>query len=129
MSNKLNIRTYTWLANGLSWAYVIERLINAFDDMNHNTYVVSTNGINEKSFSENKMINSVLGLQKFGPGKKAIDIDLCYTVPQNFPKRFLSNSKHKCAIYNYEGILNGESFTTWLTIIFRVQNFLQKSFI
>jgi len=102
MSNKLNIRTYTWLANGLSWAYVIERLINAFDDMNHNTYVVSTNGINEKSFSENKMINSVLGLQKFGPGKKAIDIDLCYTVPQNFPKRFLSNSKHKCAIYNYE---------------------------
>lgn len=102
MKDKLNIRAYSWLSNGLSWAYVIERLINAFDNMGHNTYIVSTNGINEKSFPQNKMINSVIELQKFGPGKRAIDLDLTYTVPQNFPKRFLSNSKHKCAIYNYE---------------------------
>ena len=98
----LNIRTYTWLANGLSWAYVVERLINSFDDMGHNTYVLSTNGLNEGAFKKNKMIDSLLGLQKFGPGKKAIDLDICYTVPQNFPRRFLSNSKNKCAIYNYE---------------------------
>jgi len=101
----LDIRAYTWLAQGLSWAYVVERLINAFDDMGHNTHIVSTNGINEQAFSENKMTKSIIGLQKFGPGKKAIDIDFCYTVPINFPKRFLANSKHKCAIYNYETTL------------------------
>ena len=103
MMRKLNIRTNTWLANNLSWAYVMESLINAFDDMGHNTYIASTNGINESSFGEDKMIKSVLGLQKFGPGKKkSIDIDLTYTVPENFPRRFLSNSKAKCAIYNFE---------------------------
>lgn len=98
----LNIRSYSWMANGLSWAYVMERIINAFDDLGHNTYVVSTNGLNEKSFAKDKMIKSVLALQDFGVGKKAIDIDITYTVPQNFPQRFLPNSKHKCAIYNYE---------------------------
>lgn len=100
---KLNIRSYSWYQNGLSWAYVSERLINAFDELGHNTYVISTNGINESSFSDkNKMLSSIIELQNFGPGKKAIDLDWCYTVPQNFPKRFLSNSKKKCAIYNYE---------------------------
>jgi len=101
---KLNIRTYTWMQGGLSWAYVMDRLMTAFEELGHNTYVCSTNGLeNNTTFvSEQKMLESVLGLQKFGPGKKAIDIDITYTVPQNFPKRFLANSKYKCAIYNYE---------------------------
>jgi glycosyltransferase involved in cell wall biosynthesis len=104
MSDKLNIRTYTWMQGGLSWAYVMDRLMNAFDELGHNTYVCSTNGLenNTDFVSEEKMLQSVLGLQSFGPGKKAINIDITYTVPQNFPKRFLSNSKHKCAIYNFE---------------------------
>lgn len=99
---KLDIRTYTWLSNGLSWAYVMERLMTSFEEIGHNSLVMSTNGINEQSFSNGKMTASAIALQKFGPGKKAIDIDITYTVPPNFPQRFLSNSKHKCAIYNYE---------------------------
>lgn len=104
MTDKLNIRTYTWMQGGLSWAYVMDRLMNAFDELGHNTHVCSTNGLeNNTTFvSEEKMLKSILDLQKFGPKKRPIDIDITYTVPQNFPKRFLSNSKHKCVIYNYE---------------------------
>jgi len=99
----LNIRSFSWYQNGLSWAYVCERLVNAFDDMGHNTLVLSTNGLNEKAFKEkNKMLRSVLELQKFGPGRAAIDLDWCYTLPPNFGQRFLANSKAKCVLYNYE---------------------------
>src|SRR5574337_479481 len=102
--DKLNIRTYTWLndSTNLSWVYVMKELIDAFDRLGHNTYVLSTNGMNDTTFPREKMLKSVLELQKFGTGKKQIDIDFCYTVPLNFPTRFLSNSKAKAAIYNYE---------------------------
>lgn len=104
LQNKLNIRMYTWLAGGLSWAYVMARIGQAFENIGHNVYPLSTNGLSSSDpyFSERKMLESTIALQKFGPGKKNINIDLTYTVPINFPKRFLSNSKHKCTIYNYE---------------------------
>jgi glycosyltransferase involved in cell wall biosynthesis len=99
----MNIRTHTWLQDSLSWASVVTELVNSFDAMGHSTYVVSTNGMNERLFNTpNKMVNSVLGLQRFGAGKQAIDLDFTYTVPQNFPSRFLPNSKRKAAIYAFE---------------------------
>lgn len=100
----LDIRTHSWMQGQLSWSYVTTRLCEAFEKMGHNVYPISTNGIKDSDpyFSEKKMLDSILALQKFGPGKKQINIDWCYTVPQNFPKRFLPNSKHKCAIYNFE---------------------------
>lgn len=99
-----DVRMYTWLQGGLSWAYVMARLGQAFEKLGHNVYPLSTNGLSNSDpyFNERKMLQSTIALQRFGPGKKAVDIDLTYTVPQNFPKRFLQNSKHKCAIYNYE---------------------------
>lgn len=102
--DKLNIRTYTWLndSTNLSWVYVMKELIAAFDRLGHNTYVLSTNGMNDTTFPREKMLRSVLELQKFGAGKKTIDLDFCYTVPLNFSTRFLPNSKAKAAIYNYE---------------------------
>lgn len=103
MEKPLNIRTYTWMQGGLSWAYVMDRLMNAFEEMGHNVYVASTNGLaNNADREKQRLAESALKLLEFGPGKKAIDIDITYTVPQNFPQRFLANSKHKCAIYNYE---------------------------
>lgn len=100
----LDVRMYTWSAGGLSWSYVMSRLGLAFDNLGGNTYFCSTNGIQDTDpfFNEQKMVESALGLQGFGPGKKPIDIDFCYTVPVNFPRRFLSNSKSKCVIYNFE---------------------------
>lgn len=103
MDKPLNIRTYTWMQGGLSWAYVMDRLMNAFEEMGHNVYVASTNGLaNNAGREKERIAESALKLLEFGPGKKPIDIDITYTVPQNFPQRFLSNSKNKCAIYNYE---------------------------
>lgn len=100
----LNVRMYTWMQGGLSWAYVMARLAQAFEETGNNVYFNSTNGLADTDdfINKERMLKSVLALQGFGPGKKQIDIDLTYTVPQNFPKRFLSNSRHKCAIYNYE---------------------------
>lgn len=103
LQKKLDIRSYTWMADNLSWSSVMYSLINALDQLGHNTYVVSTNGVNENLFyKKNKLEQSIVGLQKFGPGKKQIDIDLTYTLPINFKSRFLPNSKNCCAIYNYE---------------------------
>lgn len=99
----MNIRCHSWFAPNLSWADVCYYIINALDDLNHNTMVMSTNGFDEKRFKKpNKIIQSIIGLQHFGPGKGQIDLDFCYTVPQNFPNRFLSNSIKKAAIYNFE---------------------------
>jgi len=100
----LNVRVNSWLSGNLSWAYVMGRLGQAFEELGHNVYTISTNGLKNSDpyFNEDKMLKSVAELQKFGPGKQAINIDLTYTVPQNFPKRFLQNSKNRCAIYNYE---------------------------
>jgi len=100
----LNVRSFGWGQGQLSWAYVSARLCQALENLGNNVYPISTNGIKDSDpfFNKAKMLDSVVNLQKFGPGKKAIDIDFCYTVPPNFPQRFLSNSKYKCAIYNYE---------------------------
>lgn len=65
--------------------------------------VQSTNGMDESFFDEpNKQAKSIARMEQFGPGKKEIDIDFCYTVPNNYRQRFLANSKNKCIIYNYE---------------------------
>lgn len=99
----MNIRSYSWYADTLSWSTVLVELANAFYDLGHNFMAISTNGMNQSLFKrKNMMIDSLLGVQKFGPGKQAIDLDLTYTVPQNFGQRFLSNSKHKAAIYTFE---------------------------
>ncbi len=99
-----DVRMYSWFQGGLSWAYVMARLAQAFEELGNNVYFNSTNGLadNDDFVNKERMLKSTLALQSFGPGKKQIDLDITYTVPQNFPKRFLSNSKHKCAIYNYE---------------------------
>lgn len=106
MENKgLNIRVFSWLQGGLSWAYVVSRLAQAMEEAGHNVYCASTNGLDKNSgefLTEERMLKSVIELQKFGPGKKQIDLDWCYTVPPNLPKRFLANSKKKGVIYNYE---------------------------
>ena len=100
----LNVRMYSWFQGGLSWAYVMSRLAQAFEELENNVYFASTNGVsnNDDFVNRDRMLKSVLALQQFGPGKEQVDIDLTYTLPINFPARFLSNSKCKCAIYNYE---------------------------
>jgi glycosyltransferase involved in cell wall biosynthesis len=80
----------------------MERLGMAFEELGHGFYPISTNGFNNSFFNKEKMLQSTLGLEKLKKNNIPIDIDLTYTVPNNFSQRFLPNSKAKCAIYNYE---------------------------
>lgn len=109
--NKVDIRAYTWLKPNLSWAFVIYDLINAFDRLGHNTYALSTNGMDESFFDEpNKRLKSIVGLEPFNRGEKQIYLDFAYTVPTNYSKRFLPHSKHKAIIYNYETTIMPEEW-------------------
>lgn len=100
----LNIRTHTWIQGQLSWSYVVSRLCEAFEKIGNNVFVISTNGIKDSDpyITEDRLVRSVIGLDKLKKQKIPIDIDFCYTVMPNFGSRFLNNSKAKCAIYNYE---------------------------
>ena len=120
MQDKLNIRHYGWLQGQLSWSYVSSRLLKAFEDLGHDVYITSTNGIKDSDsfITEDRIIKDALALQDFGPGKaKSIDLDWCYTVCQNFPKRFLSNSKHKAAIYNFETTIFPPSWKKYYNLV------------
>ena len=60
----LNIRTNTWLQGQLSWSYVSTRLCQAFEELGHNVYPVSTNGIKDSDpyLTEEKVVQAIVGL-------------------------------------------------------------------
>lgn len=135
LGKKLNIRVFSWLQGGLSWAYVVSRLAQAMEELGHNVYCASTNGVsnNDGEFlNEKRMLESVVALQGFGPGKKQIDLDWCYTIPPNLPKRFLANSKKKGVIYNYETDLWPEHWRAFYNVVdyfFPSSNFSAEVFV
>jgi glycosyltransferase involved in cell wall biosynthesis len=47
----------------------------------------------------------------------SFDLDLTYTVPQNFPQRFLSSSKCKMAIYAYESSIMPEHWSKFYHLV------------
>lgn len=97
------IRSNSWFADNLSWSTALTELGNAFEDLGHRFMPISTNGMNEKLFKrQNIMVQSIMDLERLKRTNIPIDLDLTFTIPQNFPSRFLSNSKHKAAIYAYE---------------------------
>ena len=99
----LNIRSNSWFADNLSWATAMTELGNAFGDLGYNFLPVSTNGMNERLFKKpNIMVRSILELEKLKRSNIPVDIEIVFTVPQNFPQRFLPSSKHKAAIYAFE---------------------------
>jgi len=103
VDEKLDIRSFSWLKPDLSWAFVIYELTNAFDNLGCNSMVLSTNGMDESYFdTPNKRNKSIAALEQFGPGKKSVFLDYCYTVAPNYSKRFLQNSKNRACVYNYE---------------------------
>jgi glycosyltransferase involved in cell wall biosynthesis len=99
----MNIRSFSWGAPNLSWATVTAELMNAFYDLGHNTMMFSTNGMDQGMFKKaNILTSSVLEIDRLKRSNTPVDLDFTFTVPQNFPQRFLSNSKHKAAIYAFE---------------------------
>ena len=88
----LDIRTKTMFGTTHSWAITMRSLFEEFCNNDHNIYIESTNG---DSFVSDEM------KKRFMPCESP-DIDICYTLPRNFPFRFKDSSKLKLAIYNYE---------------------------
>lgn len=99
----MKIRSYSWGWPDLSWSVVIDELLYAAEQKGHHVDFISTNGYEGmKYFDSQKGIRSELRSKKFLREGNVYDIDLTYTVPQNFPKRFVQSSKKKMAIYAYE---------------------------
>jgi len=100
---KLNIRSKSWGKANISWSVVIEELLHAAEELGHKTIFQSTNGtLGMKYWDYSRSVQDELEQRDFIRTGMPFDIDLTYTVPKNFPDRFLKNSKKKMAIYAYE---------------------------
>ena len=98
-----NIRSYSWGQANISWSNVIEELLHSAEKQGHKPYLLSTNGYKGmKYWNAARGIDSSQQHRTFTKNGWVFDIDLTYTVPQNFPDRFLASSKSKMAIFAYE---------------------------
>lgn len=103
MEKPLKIRSYTWGKGDLSWSFVMTELLHAAEQLGHAPTLVSTNGTeNMKYWDEHRLMEALVVERKMKNSKTPFDIDITFTVPQNFPQRFLQNSKVKMAIFDYE---------------------------
>jgi glycosyltransferase involved in cell wall biosynthesis len=99
----MHIRSYSWGEANISWSVVIEELLFAAENMGHDVVFLSTNGYKGmKYWTGQKGLRQDIIQRQYLRDKKIFDIDLTYTVPQNFPQRFINDSKKKLAIYAYE---------------------------
>lgn len=76
-----------------SWSYTSRSVAKEFYSMGHELYIDSHDGYDLvcKELVERSKLKS-----------NDIDLDLTYTLPKNFKGRFLSDSKVKASIFNYE---------------------------
>lgn len=95
------IRCQTWGKPGLSWPIVMDELTHAAEQAGDDVYLTSTNGCSgmrywsdEKSKRKREELAPVF--------ETGFDLDITYTLPTNFSRRFLANSRVKAALYNYE---------------------------
>jgi len=88
-----NVRMHTMLGTNHSWAVVMRNIAKSLISLDNNICMKTTNGMSN--------IDSLL-YDYFNKSNKNIDLDICYTLPRNFNRRFLKNSRLKAAIYNYE---------------------------
>jgi len=116
--DKLAIRSFSWGAANISWSVVIEELLYAAENMGNEVVFLSTNGHSGmKYWDGDKGLEQEFLQRKFIRAGKEFDIDLTYTVPQNFPQRFLSSSKCKMAIYAYESSIMPETWKQYYKLV------------
>lgn len=98
------VRSYSWFQNNLSWSTVMESLLHAIEQKGNLVAIKSTNGYkgmrywNEDRAREKQ--NEAARLIR--DQKQRYDLDITFTVPVNFPKRFLKDSRCRAALYAYE---------------------------
>ena len=112
------VRSFSWGAADISWSVVVEELLFAMENMGHQISFISTNGYKGMRYWDSKksLTGEMFQKQIIRSGE-AFDIDLTYTVPQNFPQRFLTNSKKKMAIYAYESSIMPDSWKSYYHMV------------
>lgn len=112
------VRSYTWGEASISWSVVMEELLYAAENLGHNVTLLSTNGYaGMKYWTGRKVLEQDIKYRELLKTQQAFDLDITYTVPENFPKRFLNNSKYKMAIYAYESSIMPESWTQHYSLV------------
>jgi len=107
----MKVRSFSWGEATISWSVVVEELLYAAENMGHDVNFISTNGYKGmKYWTDKKGLNHETAQRAFLKNGGVYDIDLTYTVPQNFPQRFAPNSKTKMAIYAYESSIMPHSW-------------------
>ncbi len=116
---KLKIRSYGMLAtigtagSASSWAHTIHYLAKSFHQHGHELYLNTTNGI--KGVPKE--------LLKFFRDCPDPDIDIVYTLPQNYPHRFsgalagTKKAKLRLGIFNYESSILPEGWAQYHTYV------------
>lgn len=114
----MKIRSFSWGKANISWSVVIEELLHAAESEGHEVCFFSTNGTEGmKYWDEARAFNDNLYQRKLLRSGEAFDIDLTYTVPENFPDRFLTNSKCRMAIYNYESSVMPDRWKNYYSLV------------
>lgn len=114
----LNIRSHSWFEASISWAHVVEEILYAAELLGNKAYLISTNGYQGMNrWNSEKSIHNNQELREFLRGQKPFDIDLTYTVPQNFPDRFLSSSKKKMSIFAYESSIMPKTWKPYYSVV------------
>lgn len=113
----MHIRSFTWGEASISWSVVIEELLYAAENMGEDVCLLSTNGFaGMKYWTGPKALGQDVKHRNF-TRTSAFDLDITYTVPQNFPQRFLDNSKCKMAIYAYESSIMPATWTPYYSMV------------
>lgn len=99
----MKIRSFTWGAADLSWSVVMEELLHTAELNGHHVDFISTNGTKGMMYwNEKRNSDAMLSERQMMRKGLQYDLDIVFTVPQNFPQRFLKSSKVKMALYDYE---------------------------
>lgn len=113
----MKIRSYSWGAADLSWSVVIEELLHSTEELGHNVDFISTNGTaGMRYWNDARISEALINERKMQISNEPYEIDLTFTVPNNYPSRFLKNSKLKLAITDYESNPTPANWKQWYGI-------------
>ena len=94
----------------------MERLLFAADALGHSSSFISTNGYDGMEHWTEAKSQEMMLQHKKEMAARPYDIDITYTIPTNFPARFLPNSKVKIGRYDYESSIIPKGIAKYLNV-------------
>ncbi len=114
----MRIRSHSWGRANLSWSYVMEGLLHGCEQLGHEIVFISTNGTGGmRRWNEGRAAAAVAREQEMIAAAAPFDLDITFTIPPNFPKRFLANSRVRAAAYAYESSLMPAKWTPFYDMV------------